>query len=91
MYYRFIIGSDTDQETMIGFTIHADNEQQAIEKAQTFVDALKQTHMADPFAGDLDEVNEAIDVSIYANENLVITDENIEDEWTDEEHNEGRE
>jgi hypothetical protein len=96
MFYRFAIGSDEDGKenncALLCFTVEAENEPKAIQKAQSIVNCLQQNNcelgyseMGDKIFTDPDtgENTKAIAVCIYAGDTYKVTKDNIDDWWED--------
>ena len=87
MYFRFVIGGSDEQKAMIGFTVKAKDQFSAILAAQTVVDGLNLYKIKEneKFDGDIGNKTiagtEAFNISIYAGDGTLITEDNIEDSW----------
>lgn len=89
MFYRFVIcNPGTRPEAIIGFTIQAADETQAIARAQIVVNNLQVDTAKDSFAGDIGGRQiggiDTQDISIYAGDGLRVTAGHIEDWWKEE-------
>jgi hypothetical protein len=87
--FRFIFGSDTPDNAMLGFTIREESEEKAVETVQKVVEALNCEGI------DLGEIQVAMngstitleDTTIYLPEptnGYKVTTDRIEDEWEEE-------
>ena len=89
MYFRFVIGSDEGKNAMIGFTVQEATQLKAIRAAQKIADGLSQRtiDVAGNFAGNIGnktiDDTDAFSISIYAGNDTLITEDNIEDSWDD--------
>jgi len=94
MYYRFVIGSGQEKSSaLIGFTVHADNQAHAIQKAQVVVDSLQLISDSTDFdesrtcsSPNIPEPVEAFDFNVYTGDGYRVTSDDLEDWWKDEDN-----